>query len=41
VRTKTAVDTLTPEWNQSAVFFRRKPQQPFKIQVSSNICLFL
>ncbi|CAC5360721.1 CAPN5 [Mytilus coruscus] len=33
VRTKTASDTTAPEWNQSAVFFRTKPNKPLKIQI--------
>ncbi|XP_061192962.1 calpain-5-like [Saccostrea echinata] len=38
VRTRTVDDTINPEWNESAIFYRRNMRKPIKIQIwNSNV----
>ena len=37
VTTKCCPDTLNPEWNQAAIFYRRKPEKaPITVTVSAK-----
>ena len=40
VRTRTVEDTTSPVWNETALFYRKKPiKKPIKIQVVLNLSI--